>query len=248
MYIRHALVGGIAALMLAASPVAASTTLFRDSCTGPDVLLGSGGPQNAPDPSAWETSSGSLSRRDGRCVPSTGTFRAHTKAVFRNSKFSARWYLSGWNTTDPASAPGSPPQYGALVMARWKSLDELYYIAIERRPDQLLNITKKLPIPGCVPAYAVQCGTYHGLGKFPLTQPERIGSWNTIRVEVANTADDTAVRFRVWINGHFVGVLWDDGSHGRVLTEAGSYGFRSDNALWRWDDVVVTDSLPAPKV
>lgn len=176
----------------------------------------------------------------GLCTPSTGQFRAITQARYGDATMDVHFRSDGWNTTEPYVSPTSPtgvPLRGILMMARWRSADELYYIVVERSAEygQTLGVSKKLPIPGCVPESGVQCGTYYGLGKFPAVTPERLGR-HTVKVETVDAADDVSVRLRVWYDGILAGEVLDDGTvGGRAIRGTGAFGLRSDNALWAID-------------
>jgi hypothetical protein len=241
---------------LSAQPVAALRDL-RDDCDGPDMVLGRAG---HPDSSQyWDTTSGILYRRNELCAPWERSFRAHTWRQFTNSRIDGRFRLNRWNTEDPASAPDAAPQFGVLVMARWLSYDEMYYIALERRPDTKLHILKKIPKsrapaegptssrtpPGVAPDdFGVQTGVYYTLAELDGAS-ERLQRWVTFRVAVANTADARAVRIRLYLDQKLIGEVWDDGSvGGPPLTTGGQIGFRSDNGYWRWDDLVISE-MPA---
>lgn len=213
----------LAAYALSASPVQAKTV--TDPCD---------------DVSAWQVRSGTMTASGGLCRPSTGQFRATTRVRYGDASMDLRFRFDGWNTTNPFIAPTGTtgvPLRGVLVMARWHSADELYYIVMERsaRYGQTLGVSKKLPIPGCVPASGVQCGTYYDLDRFPTIAPERLG-WHTVRVEVVDLADGVSVRLRVWYDGTLAGEVVDDGTvGGRAIRGAGYFGVRSDNARWAID-------------
>lgn len=232
---KRLLAGAFIALTFAA-PVQAAT-IRSDCCEGPDTT--------------YTVTSGSLRWSSGSCLPSRGQFRMHTTASYGNASMSARFYLTGWNTTDPYISPTSStgvPLRGVLVMARWRSPDSLYYIAVERSAGygQKLEVSKKEPIPGCVSSTGVQCGTYHRLARFPRVTPERFG-WHSVRVEVADSLDGISVRIRVWYDGYLAGTVWDDGSRGGpALRGTGRFGWRSDNAYWKIDSATWSSVAPAP--
>ena len=231
------LASALMVLTFAGPAQAAGGVIRRDECEGPDRT--------------WVLTAGEMRWHNGTCIPEAGQFRMHTSASYGDASMTVRFYLRGWNTKRPYLSPATTtgvPLRGIRVIARWRSRDSLYYIAVERSAEygEELLVEKKRPIPGCVPQTAVQCGTYHTLGRFPNVTPERLG-WHTVKVAAADSADGVSVRLRVWYDGLFAGTVWDDGTIGRpALRGSAPFGWRSDNAYSRIDWVVWSPASAAP--
>jgi hypothetical protein len=192
----------------------------------------------------WLVTSGSLlarhgwgwtGRPDGR-APGDGTGGSTDSAVFRAVSrrndlrdIEVRLKLRNLGVTRTSRTPMHDWD-GVNLMLRWRSQREIYYVALNRRDDQIV-IKKK-----------VAGGTVNGGWYYPLTQsqpyPVPYGKVQDIRATITNDPDG-AVTIKVYFDGKLRLHANDAGVGGPPITEAGRVGLRGDNAEFLFRDFVV---------
>lgn len=192
----------------------------------------------------WLVTSGSLLARDGwgwtgrpdGRAPGDGSSGATDSAVFRAvsrrkdlQDVEVKLTLRNMGVIKTARTPVHDWD-GVNMMLRWRSPRETYYVALNRRDDQIV-IKKK-----------VAGGTVNGGWYYPLTQaqpyPVPYGDVQHIRATVTNDPDG-AVTIKVFFDGKLRLHANDAGVGGPPITEPGRVGLRGDNAEFLFRDFVV---------